>query len=75
MGPLAMHRQRFSVTESSIGTDIHQSFNIGRHISFEISLDFKFLLNDISDTNHFCLCQLVYFGVLMDGRLFENFIG
>jgi hypothetical protein len=63
------------MAKSSVGADIHQSFDVGGNIPSEISLYLIFLLNDISDANYLCLRELVHFRVLMDVRLFENFIG
>jgi hypothetical protein len=63
------------MAKSTVGTDIHQSLDIGGHVSSEISLHLVFLLDDVSDADHLCLGEFVHFGVLLDIRLFEDLIG
>ncbi len=63
------------MSKSPVGTDIHQSLDVGGRVSSEISLDLISLFDNISDANHLCLGELVHLGVLMDIRPFENFIG
>ncbi len=63
------------MAKSPVGTDVHQSFDVGRNIPSEISFHFILLVNDVSDPNHLGLRQFVHLGIPLDVRLFENFIG
>jgi hypothetical protein len=63
------------MAKSPVGTDIHQSLDVGGHVSSEVSLHLIFLFDNISDANHLCLGEFIYLSVLMDVRLFEDFIG
>lgn len=61
--------------KSPVGADIHQSFDVSGNIPSEISFHLEFLFDNISDANHLGLGELVDLGVLINARLFENFIG
>ncbi len=63
------------MAKSPVGADIHQPLDVGGHISSEVSLHLIFLVNDIPDANHLCFGELVHFGVFVDVRLLEDFIG
>ena len=63
------------MAKASVGTDIHQPFDVGGNVPSEISLHLVFLLDDISNANHLGLREFVHLRVLIDIRLRENFIG
>ena len=62
------------MAKSSVGTDIHQSFDVGGNIPLEISLHLVFLFKNIPDANHLCLSELVHLGVFINVRLLKDLI-
>jgi hypothetical protein len=64
-----MHRQGFTMTEATVTTQIHESFNIHGNFGSKGSLYLAFIVYDLSNTIYFRLRQTICFGIRADVEL------
>jgi len=62
------------MAKSSVRANIHQSLDVRRHLSPEVSLDLKFLFEDVPEADHLCFVQFVDWGLLVDVCFFKNLV-
>jgi len=74
MGPLASHRKSLSVAKTAIASNVHESFDVHGYVSAHVSLDPMLAINDVPNTDHLSLLQLIHTSAEIDMSLCQDFL-
>jgi len=63
---LTPHRHVPAVPDTTIATNIHQSFDVERNLSAQITLDAKFAIDDFTQPGYFIISEIPHAGIRAD---------
>lgn len=75
LSSLSVYRQAFSVTQSLVAAEIHQSLDIHGYFSPEITFNLEVFVNNLPDAGNFRLSQILGTGVVINSGLGEYLFG
>src|ERR1700681_1941965 len=59
MRALTTNGQTFAMAQATIGSEIHQTFNVHRHIAAQVTFDLVMFVDIFTNAEDFSLCQLI----------------
>jgi hypothetical protein len=72
MCPLSSHRQGTAMTQSTVATDVHQSFDVHLDPLAQVSFNFTLRFQDCPDLTQFVLIQVGDASIMIHARLVQN---
>jgi hypothetical protein len=75
MGALPMYRQPVPVAQAAVRANIHEAFDIYRHLAAQGTFDLEIILDDIPDPDGLLLGEILRLELEGDLRLLKNFPG
>src|SRR5690606_10511960 len=71
---LTIHRQSFSMTQTPVACDIHQTFDTHLHFRAQLTFNLEFGLNNTRDFTDIIICPFVYFSMVTNSGLLKDYM-